>query len=173
MIWRETWVRLGGRHRRGEPFSQPRVRRWDPANRAGAEQPDQIEPAWAVWYGVATRCFYAAVWPTLESLVVCAGSADELCRLMRAAEQTAPPRAGVPASLPGAVSAGPDVTAPGVSRVTGTGRGPSIPTTPVAPMRRTQDGLRTACWDLPYDLSIVGGARRSVGTVLAPGGWRA
>ncbi|MFD0888865.1 ATP-binding protein [Streptosporangium algeriense] len=30
----------------------------------------------------------------------------------------------------------------------------------------TQDGLRTACWDLPYDLSIVGGARRSVGAVL-------
>ncbi|MFF0577064.1 ATP-binding protein [Streptosporangium saharense] len=139
MIWREVWVRACGRHRRGEPLSRPRIRRWDPADRASAEQLDQIEPAWTVWYGVATRCFYAAaVWPTPDPLVVCAGSAEELCRLMRAAERTAPPRPERPVPL----------NAGGVS------------------MRQTQGGLRTACWDLSCDPAVIGRARRSVGAAL-------
>lgn len=34
-------------------------------------------------------------------------------------------------------------------------------------MHQTPDGLRAACWDLPYDPSIVGKARRVVGETLA------
>ncbi|GAA3800484.1 hypothetical protein GCM10022226_20110 [Sphaerisporangium flaviroseum] len=64
-----------------------RPRCWDPAERAAARQLDQMEPAWAVWYGLGARRFYAAaVWAACEPLMVQAGTADELRDRMREAE---------------------------------------------------------------------------------------
>ncbi|MEV7009857.1 ATP-binding protein [Streptosporangium sp. NPDC051022] len=96
MIWRENQGRLGGRHRRGEPVTRVRPRRWDAVNRERARELDQAEPVWTVWYGVGTRCFHAvAGWPAPGPapgpLVVQASTAEELNALMREAERSAPP----------------------------------------------------------------------------------
>lgn len=91
MIWRDTWTRMSGRHRRGEPVMPVPPRPWDVAKQAAARQLDLIEPAWTVWYGLSARRFYAvATWPAPEPLIVQARTADELCDLMREAEQATP-----------------------------------------------------------------------------------
>lgn len=91
MIWRDTWTRMSGRHRRGEPVMPVPPRPWDVAKQAAARQLDLIEPAWTVWYGLGARRFYAvATWPAPEPLIVQARTADELCDLMREAEQATP-----------------------------------------------------------------------------------
>ncbi|WP_433366196.1 ATP-binding protein [Streptosporangium sp. CA-115845] len=78
MNGREPQPRQSGRHRRGTVTEQVAPQPWDPAERAAAEQLDQIEPAWTVWYGPGTRHFHAvAVWPTPEPLTLRARTADE------------------------------------------------------------------------------------------------
>ncbi|WP_424528341.1 hypothetical protein ACOZ38_01895 [Sphaerisporangium viridialbum] len=58
-----------------------------------ARRLDQIEPAWAIWYGVGTRRFYAvATWPAPEPLIVHARTADDLRDLIREAECIVPVR---------------------------------------------------------------------------------
>ncbi len=62
--------------------------RWDLAKRAAAQQLDQMEPAWSVWYGVGTRRFYAvATWASSEPLLVLAPTPEELRDLMRDVER--------------------------------------------------------------------------------------
>ncbi|WP_248963451.1 ATP-binding protein [Sphaerisporangium perillae] len=136
-----------------------RPRRWDPAERTAAQQLDQMEPAWAVWYGVGARCFYAvAIWPVPESLVVQARSVGELRDLMREAELRDLMR---------------EAEQPGRS----TPRPPRLPLsqsplrTPYPPRGATMpysalDGARTVCWDLPCDLSVIGKTRSMVREVL-------
>ncbi|MER6825450.1 ATP-binding protein [Streptosporangium sp. NPDC000563] len=135
--------RQGGRHRRGTAIERVDSRIWDLAERAAAEQLDQIEPAWTVWYGTGTRHFHAvAGWPAPEPLIVRARTADELRALMREAEDTTPPSRG--------------------------GAMPETPDTPPAPDdSRTPGDPRTVCWDLPHDLPIVGKARAMVSETLA------
>ncbi|MEV4529223.1 ATP-binding protein [Streptosporangium sp. NPDC049304] len=134
---REPQPRQSGRHRRGTVTEQVGSRSWDPAERAAAEQLDQIEPAWIVWYGTGTRHFHAvAVWPAAEPLIVRARTADELRALMREAEDTTPPS-----------------------------RGETMPETPDTP--HPTDDPRTVCWDLPHDLPIVGKARAMATETLA------
>ncbi|MFF5247908.1 ATP-binding protein [Streptosporangium sp. NPDC000095] len=134
---RVSQPRQSGRHRRGAAIARVDFRAWDLAERAAAEQLDQIEPAWTVWYGTGTRHFHAvAVWPAAEPLIVRARTADELRALMREAEDITPPS-----------------------------RGEAMPETPDAP--HPTDGPRTVCWDLPHDLPIVGKARAMVSETLA------
>jgi hypothetical protein len=88
MNGRGTEARRSGRHRQGVPATQVHPQRWDPAKRAAAQQLDLIEPAWAVWYGLGARRFYAiATWPAPEPLIVQARTPDELRDLMREAER--------------------------------------------------------------------------------------
>ncbi|MEV4525842.1 ATP-binding protein [Streptosporangium sp. NPDC049304] len=138
--------RQSGRHRRGAVTERVDSRPWDLAERAAAEQLDQIEPAWTVWYGTGTRHFHAvAVWPAAEPLIVRARTADELRALMREAEDTTPPPRG--------------------------GSMPETPDTPPEPDdSRTPDDPRTVCWDLPHDLPIVGKARAMASETLAAWG---
>ncbi len=203
MIWDENQARLSGRHRRGEPVTQVRPRRWDAVNRERAEELDRAEPGWAVWYGVGTRCFHAvARWPTPELLTVQAATAEELDALMREAEQAVsqPARlsgdhssrlAGGRSSWPTASPVSPSPTdqptrlptsrsshLPGDrSGLTSPPPPPPPPPASVAPpprgaalMPETSDGLRTACWDLPHDPSVIGKARRAVSETLTT--WR-
>ncbi|MFF5110037.1 ATP-binding protein [Streptosporangium sp. NPDC000509] len=129
--------RQSGRHRHGAVTEQVGSQPWDLAERAAAEQLDQIEPAWTVWYGTGTRHFHAvAIWPAPEPLIVRARTADELRALMREAEDTAPPPRG--------------------------GTMPETPDTPHPP-----DDPRTVYWDLPHDLPIVGKARAMASETLA------
>ncbi|MEU3167763.1 ATP-binding protein [Streptosporangium sp. NPDC006930] len=138
--------RQSGRHRRGAVTERVDSRPWDLAERAAAEQLDQIEPAWTVWYGTGTRHFHAvAVWPAAEPLIVRARTADELRALMREAEDTTPPPRG--------------------------GSMPETPDTPPEPDdSRTPADPRTVCWDLPHDLPIVGKARAMASETLAAWG---
>jgi len=140
--------RQGRRHRRGTATEQVGSRPWDPAERAAAEQLDQIEPAWTVWYGPGTRHFHAiALWPTPEPLTVRADTADELRTLMREAEHTTPPPQGG--------------TMPDTSDT------PHPPYEPQAPADQcSPDDPRTVYWDLPHDLPIVGKARAMVREIL-------
>jgi len=136
MNGREPQPRQSGRHRRGTATEQVGSHSWDLAERAAAEQLDQIEPAWTVWYGPGTRHFHAvAGWPTPEPLTVRARTADELRTLMREAEHTTPPP-----------------------------RGGTMPETPDPP--HPTDDPRTVCWDLPHDLPIVGKARAMTSETL-------
>ncbi|MEU8202639.1 ATP-binding protein [Streptosporangium sp. NPDC049046] len=78
---------MSGRHRRGEPVDQRGPRRWDREQREVADQLDRAETGWLVMYGVGGRRFYAIAVGG-EPLVVQAGTAEELCALMREAEET-------------------------------------------------------------------------------------
>ncbi|MER6829472.1 ATP-binding protein [Streptosporangium sp. NPDC000563] len=132
----EPQPRQGGRHRRGTVTERVCSLPWDPAERAAAEQLDQIEPAWIVWYGTGTRHFHAvAVWPAAEPLIVRARTADELRDLMREAERSTPPP-----------------------------RGGTMPVSPDTP--HPTDDPRAVYWDLPHDLPIVGKARAMVSETL-------
>jgi anti-sigma regulatory factor (Ser/Thr protein kinase) len=126
---------------------------WDNAERASAEQVDRLEPAWAVWYGVGSRRFYAvARWATPVALTAKARSVEELRGLMHEAEAMMPPP-GAPART----RETPLLTSPPL-------RGESMTETP--------DGLRTACWDLPHELAAVAHARNTVKELLASWGLR-
>ncbi|MGW0592400.1 ATP-binding protein [Streptosporangium sp. NPDC002607] len=143
MNGRDPQARQSGRHRRGTATAQVDSQPWDLAERACAEQLDQIEPAWTVWYGPGTRRFHAvAGWPAPEPLIVQAGTADELRDLMREAEHSTPPPQG-----------GPMLETPD--------------TPPALDDSRTPDGPRTVCWDLPHDLPIIGKTRAMVRETLA------
>ncbi|GAA3800437.1 hypothetical protein GCM10022226_20050 [Sphaerisporangium flaviroseum] len=143
MTGRDTETRRRGRHRRGVTATHVHPRRWDPAKRAAAQQLDQIEPAWAVWYGLGARCFYAiAIGPVPEPLIVQARTTDELRGLMREAEghgRHPHPPLRAPHPLGGAT------------------------------MPQTPDGSRVVCWDVPCDLSMVGKTRSMVNETLT--GW--
>ncbi|MEU3166058.1 ATP-binding protein [Streptosporangium sp. NPDC006930] len=78
---------MSGRHRRGEPVDQRGPRRWDREQREVADRLDRAETGWLVMYGVGGRRFYAIAVGG-EPLVVQAGTAEELCALMREAEET-------------------------------------------------------------------------------------
>jgi anti-sigma regulatory factor (Ser/Thr protein kinase) len=145
MIWHENQVRPGGRHRRGEPLTEVRPRRWDAVNRERARRIDETEPSWTVWYGVGTRRFHAVAGRP-DFPVVQARTAEELDDLMREAERTGPARplpAPVPSALRGA---------------------PVMPETP--------NGPRIACWDLPHDPSTVGKVRHLANETLTRWGLR-
>ncbi|MEU9887767.1 ATP-binding protein [Sphaerisporangium sp. NPDC051011] len=163
MSTRDDQPRPGGRHRKGAPATRVEPGRWDLVDQAAARQIDMIEPTWAVWYGVGTRHFYAvATWPTPEPLLVHAGTTDELRGLMRAAERTLlyHPRTGR-ALQPAAHRPDPS------HNPTPPDRASLGPATHGALMPETQDGvLRTVCWDLPDDLSMIGKARGMVKEVL-------
>ncbi|MEV7964785.1 ATP-binding protein [Sphaerisporangium sp. NPDC088356] len=141
MNGRDTEARPRGRHRRRAPVTQVPPRQWDLAKRASARHLDQMEPVWAVWYGVGARRFYAAAtWPAPEPLIVQAHTADELRDLMREAEQATLSRPHPPVHTPPPP------------------RGATMPETP--------DGPRSVCWDLPHDLSMVGKTRSMVNEIL-------
>ncbi|WP_326828936.1 ATP-binding protein [Streptosporangium sp. NBC_01810] len=149
MNGRDPQPRQSGRHRQGTATAQVDSHPWDPAEHAAAEQLDQIEPAWTVWYGPGTRHFHAvAAWPAPEPLIVRARTADELRGLMREAEHTTPPPQGEP--MPETPDTSPTLDAP-------------------RPLddSQTPDAPRTVCWDLPHDLPIVGKTRAMVRETLA------
>ncbi|MEV7968532.1 ATP-binding protein [Sphaerisporangium sp. NPDC088356] len=148
MTRRDTKSRVSGRHRRGADAGPAHPRRWDPAERAAARQLDQLEPGWAVWYGVGARCFYAvASWTTHGPLLVQARTADELRDLMREAERPGPAPHPSP---PPAPRSSPRTPHPS--------QGVTMPEAP--------EGPRTVCWDLPPDLSMVGKTRSMVNEIL-------
>ncbi|MEV6979921.1 hypothetical protein AB0M95_01455 [Sphaerisporangium sp. NPDC051017] len=63
---------------------------FDPAARAQAAQLDQLEPGWAIWYGVYDRLFYAISRTGMAApSCVAAPSPDALHALMREAEAAA------------------------------------------------------------------------------------
>ncbi|MEV4751847.1 ATP-binding protein [Streptosporangium sp. NPDC049248] len=147
--------RQGGRHRRGAVTEQVDSQSWDLAEHAAAEQLDQIEPAWTVWYGTGTRHFHAVAGrPAPEPLIVRARTPDELRALMREAEDTTPPPQG------GAMPEAPDTPHPPHDphplNPSQTGGHPHPP-----------DDPRAVYWDLPHDLPIVGKARAMVSETLA------
>ncbi|MET8140184.1 ATP-binding protein [Sphaerisporangium sp. NPDC005288] len=150
-----------GRHRPGVAPTLVPSRRWDAAERAAAQQLDQMEPVWAIWYGVGSRRFYAvATWPLPAPLALQAGTADELRNLMREAERVVlfPLVPDHPTPPAAADRLGRRPFHPAL---------PSRPTPDGAPMPPTRDGgLRTACWDLTDDLSMIGEARRAVKETL-------
>ncbi|GAA1266579.1 hypothetical protein GCM10009677_18540 [Sphaerisporangium rubeum] len=119
-----------------------------------------MEPAWSIWYGVGSRRFYAvATWSSPYPLLLAASTAEELRHLMREAERTAPyllvPRTTTPDA---AVDASP---------VSGPAHTPHL-TPHGAPMSETHhDDLRTACWDLTDDPSMIGKIRAMVREVLS------
>ncbi|RCG30262.1 hypothetical protein DQ384_16090 [Sphaerisporangium album] len=152
-------ARPRGRHRPGTAPTQVRSRPWDLAQKAAAQQLDQMEPVWAICYGVGSRRFYAAAtWPTPDPLLVEADTTDELRDLMRAAERAVlyrPPAHRSAARAADRAGRPPHPAPTGHSTSHG------------APMPETQDGgLRTVCWDLPDDLSMVGKTRTMVKEVL-------
>ncbi|GAA3115815.1 ATP-binding protein [Streptosporangium carneum] len=173
MTWHENPARYGGRHRRGEPVTQVRPRRWDTVNRQRAEELDLAEDEWAIWYGVGTRCFHAvAHWPTSDLLTVQAPTAEELEALMREAEQTAPPRTSPPPDdrppqLPHPPADRPPPP-PSPSDRSGRAFSPVVSTPPLpgGAVPETPNGLRAACWDPPYDPSAIGEVRRAVRETL-------
>ncbi|GGL13284.1 hypothetical protein Sme01_69580 [Sphaerisporangium melleum] len=120
-----------------------------------------MEPTWAVWYGVGSRRFYAAAtWPVPWPLLVQAVTVGELREVMREAEQCLIYES--PAKCPtGRVSGRADSfpeARPGPSMIDG------------VPMPEMRDGgLRTVCWDVPHDLSVIGKMRGMVREVL--GAW--
>ncbi|WP_066363922.1 hypothetical protein [Herbidospora mongoliensis] len=60
---------------------------WDAAMRATAAGLDLVEPAWVVFYGVASRRFWAfAAWPAACPVIVDSVNVDDLRSQMRAAE---------------------------------------------------------------------------------------
>ncbi|MFC4535637.1 ATP-binding protein [Sphaerisporangium dianthi] len=158
-----------GRHRRGGIAIRVRPGDWDLAERVAARQLDQMEPAWAVWYGLGGRRFYAAaVWPASEPLIVQAGTADELLDRMREAEvgdlmREAERRERVLQAERSAWA-----RAPRPARERPVPRPPlSMPHPPRgATMPEMPDGARTVCWDLPCDLSMIGKTRSMVKEVL-------
>ncbi|WP_433366140.1 ATP-binding protein [Streptosporangium sp. CA-115845] len=164
--------RQSGRHRRGTVTEQVGSQPWDPAERAAAEQLDQIEPAWTVWYGPGTRHFHAvAGWTAPEPLTVRARTADELRTLMREAEHSTPPPQG------GTMPETPDTPHPPnppqtvdhtqtLDHLQAVDR-PHAPYEPQASAdQQLPDDPRTVCWDLPHDLPIVGKARAMVRETL-------
>ncbi|MFF5111788.1 ATP-binding protein [Streptosporangium sp. NPDC000509] len=78
---------MSGRHRRGESVDRRGPRRWDREQREVADRLDRAETGWLVMYGVGGRRFYAIAVGG-EPLVVQAGTAEELCALMREAEES-------------------------------------------------------------------------------------
>ncbi|MFC4531548.1 ATP-binding protein [Sphaerisporangium dianthi] len=149
--------RAKGQHRRGTVEQRVVPKGWDAAERATAEHIDQLEPTWAVWYGVGSRRFYAvATWPAPVPLMVEARSADELRDLMREAEVTSltsrdidpRPRVRWQPMNPGRT--------PKLTALSPQG----------ASMIETPDGLRTVSWDLPHELAAVGKARHMANEVL-------
>ncbi|MET8141835.1 ATP-binding protein [Sphaerisporangium sp. NPDC005288] len=146
-------VRQKGRHRQGAGFEQVVRRQWDLAERAAAHQLDLLEPGWTVLYGVGTRRFYAlATWPAPEAVIVQARDTDELRRLMREAEQIT--WLGGEAGVSSLVADRSSRTTRPPLQTSRTRQGALMPETP--------HGLRTVCWDLPHDLSMVGKVRRIV-----------
>ncbi|WP_329085678.1 MULTISPECIES: ATP-binding protein [unclassified Streptosporangium] len=134
---------MNGRHRRGEPVDQRGPRLWDREQREVAALLDQAEVGWLVMYGVGGRRFYAIAVGG-EPLVVQAGTAEELCALMRETEEAEP-------ATPSGVRLVPESHGQTESHWHGQGD-PMIAGTP--------DGLRTVCWDIPRDPATVGEARR-------------
>ena len=117
-----------------------------------------MEAGWSISYGVGSRRFYAiAVWPAPEPLIVQACAADQLCRLIREAEQTTPKPSGVRASAT-SLRCPPNLPHPTV-HYPAPSRGALVIANP--------DGLRTVCWDLPHDLSMIGKTRGMVNDTLA------
>ncbi|MEV6986648.1 ATP-binding protein [Sphaerisporangium sp. NPDC051017] len=158
---------VNGRHRRGAPVVQVTRRRWDPAKRAAAQQLDQLEAGWSIWYGVGTRRFYAAAtWPTPSPLIVQARIPDELRTLMREAEQTTPPHEARRTTGQAAPMSETERTTPPGVLATPPVPAPPPPRRGVAPMTGTPDGTRTASWDLPHDPSMAAKARRMVHDTL-------
>ncbi|MEV4375424.1 ATP-binding protein [Streptosporangium sp. NPDC049644] len=166
MNGRDSQPRQSGRHRRGTATERVDSQPWDPAERAAAEQLDQIEPAWTVWYGPGTRRFHAvAGWPASEPLIVQAGTADELRGLMREAEHSTPPPQGGP------MPETPDTPRlPYDPQALNHPQSLAHPHTPYDPQfpeaSQTSADPRTVCWDLPHDLPIVGKARAMVRETL-------
>jgi anti-sigma regulatory factor (Ser/Thr protein kinase) len=191
----ENGMRLHGRHRRGVAVGQVRPGRWDLAERAAARQLDQMEPAWAVWYGLGARRFYAAaVWAASEPLIVQARTADELRDRMREAElgdlareaerrevvlqaersasarrprtpTALVPREALPA-WPGLVPRLPLPARPVPRSPLPTPHPPRGAKMPDSTPDSAPDGERTVCWDLPCDLSMIGKVRSMVREVL-------
>ncbi|MER6829776.1 ATP-binding protein [Streptosporangium sp. NPDC000563] len=124
---------MSGRHRRGEPVDQRGPRRWDREQREVADRLDRAETGWLVMYGVAGRRFYAIAVGG-EPLVVQAGTAEELCALMREAEET-------------------EAEVHEQAETYRHGQGDLM-------VAGTPDGLRTVCWDIPRDPETVSEARR-------------
>ncbi|MFI6455615.1 ATP-binding protein [Streptosporangium amethystogenes] len=164
--------RQNGRHRRGTATERVDSQPWDPAERAAAEQLDQIEPAWTVWYGPGTRRFHAvAGWPASGPLIVQAGTADELRGLMREAEHgTPPPQGGTMPETPDTPRVPYDPQALNHPQPLEPPHTPYDPQPPGASRtsadQRPMDDPRTVCWDLPHDLPIVGKARAMVRETL-------
>ncbi|MEV6982648.1 ATP-binding protein [Sphaerisporangium sp. NPDC051017] len=128
---------------------------WDTTERALAQQLNEVEPAWTVWYGVGSRRFFAiATWGTSTPLIVEGRSIDEVRVLMREVESESPPYAEHVPHVPAPTSQTHVLT---------------TPTPHGASMTRTPDGLRTVTWDIPHDLAAVGKARHMANEVLT--GW--
>ncbi|WP_405142132.1 ATP-binding protein [Sphaerisporangium sp. NBC_01403] len=138
--------------------------RWDLAKRAAAQQLDQMEPAWSVWYGVGTRRFYAvATWASSEPLLVLAPTPEELRDLMRDVERIRA-KAGHRGRTPHVSVRNPPDPKVGLDQPH-----PALTDrlmTYGVSMKERPDGLRTVCWDLPHDLSMVGKTRGLVKDVL-------
>ncbi|WP_326644449.1 ATP-binding protein [Streptosporangium sp. NBC_01755] len=157
---------MSGRHRRGEPVDQRGPRQWDREQREVAARLDRAEAGWLVMYGVGGRRFYAiaAGWVP-EPLVVQAGTAEELCALMRETEEAKP-------ATPSGVRPVPEfhrqkeshrrTETHGQAEFHRHGQGDLM-------IAGTPDGLRTVCWDIPRDPATVGEARRMTRETLT--GW--
>ncbi|WP_440099726.1 ATP-binding protein [Streptosporangium sp. H16] len=152
MSGREGRERPTGRHRRGALVSPAAPRRWDADSVARARQLDLLEPAWAVWYGPATRRFHAvALWSAPQPLIVYAGTVEELRDLMREAEHLRPAHETRPTASPPSRTRESEHTSSAL-------RGATMPDIP--------DDPRTACWDVPHDPSAIAKIRALVDDTL-------
>ncbi|MEV6983131.1 ATP-binding protein [Sphaerisporangium sp. NPDC051017] len=147
-------ARRNGRHRRGAPITPFVPGDWDPAAKAAAQQLDQLDPSWSIWYGAGTRRFYAAAtWTTPEPLTVHARTTEELRDLMREAEL--------------ATLTAPSHPRPRTDRLVPAPRRPvASPPRQGAQMAETPHGLRTVCWDIPHDPAVLSKVRGMVHEAL-------
>ncbi|GIH62859.1 hypothetical protein [Microbispora siamensis] len=85
----EAGRHASARQATGRPSDEVHRRYWDAEQRLAAARLDEVEPAWAISYGLGSRRFYAiATWPVPHPLILDATSLDELRELMREAEMT-------------------------------------------------------------------------------------